>query len=57
MKLGQFVQKSYKRGKIPDDKTLENDLRELVNYYFRLVIKYLSPASSIAIEEDEQNLN
>lgn len=54
---GAICSKFYKRGNIPDDKTLENDLRELVNYYFRLVIKDLSPASSIAIEDDEQNLN
>lgn len=54
---GSICAKYYKRGEIPNDKILENDLKYLLKLYFLLSIKELAPDSAIAEEDDEHGLS
>ena len=54
---GSICAKYYKRGEIPNDETLGNDLRELLKLYLLLATKDLVPSSASTEEDDEVGLN
>lgn len=54
---GAICSRFYELGKIPNDSVLEAELHELIELYFCLVTKELTPNSVSAIEDDEQNLS
>lgn len=54
---GAICSRFYELGKVPNDLVLEAELQELIEIYFRLVTKELTPNSASEIEDDEQNLS
>ena len=54
---GSICAKYYKRGEIPNDETLGNDLKELLKLYLLLATKDLVPVSASTEEDDEVGLN
>lgn len=54
---GSICARYYKRGAIPNDETLSNDLKELLTLYLLLATKELIPSSTSSEEDDEFGLN
>jgi 5-methylcytosine-specific restriction enzyme A len=54
---GSICAKYYRRGEIPNDQTLSNDLRELLELYLLLSTKNLVTTSAGPGEDDKRGLN
>jgi len=53
---GNVIAKYYEKGSIPDDTTLEQDLRDFLKFYQLLASKDLLPTVNTAEEDDEKGL-